>query len=61
MLLEHLLTQNQDTEETIELSGIADAGIRLFSKRVFTVSAAKQTTEDQMLLMYQVLWYGFTV
>lgn len=55
MLLEHLLTQNQDTEETIELSGIAEAGIRLFSKRVFTVSAAKQTIEDQMLLMYQVL------
>lgn len=43
MLPEHLLTQSQDTDETTEVSGITEAGSRLFSKRVFTVSAGKQT------------------
>lgn len=39
-LLEHLLTQSHDTAETTEVSGTTDSGIRLFSKRVFTVSAS---------------------
>lgn len=42
-LLVHLLTQSQDIDETTELSGITEAGTKLFNKRVFTVSAGKQT------------------
>lgn len=39
----HLLTQSQDMDETTELSGITEAGTKLFNKRVFIVSAGKQT------------------
>lgn len=42
MLPEHLPTQSQDTAETTEFSGITEAGIRLFNKRVFTASAGKK-------------------
>lgn len=61
MLPEHLPTQSQDTAVTTEFSGIIEAGIRLFNKRVFTVSAGKKnkTILSKIVLMYQVLQYCF--